>query len=132
MRPTDVGGAMDGRDDDRERIRRGQAQYLKVTGEVECDQPGEGVINVLFPVYFTEKPRFSYGLELLPGQALVAGQFPRCSATVMRWGQRGRDDGSFVYSGAALSISTEGPTGQVLVVQWHMEGMALSGPVPTS
>lgn len=107
-----------------------QAQYFKITGEVECNQPGEGVINVVFPVFFTEKPRFSYGVELMPGQPIAAGQFPRCTATVIQWGQRGREDGSFVYSGASFSISVDGPDGQVLIVQWHMEGMGLRGPIP--
>lgn len=133
MRPkTNLGGALDAKTGDRERIMDAQAQYFKVTGEIECDGPGEGVTNITFPVFFTEKPRFSFGLELLPGQPVLAGQFPVCSATVIRWGQRGRDDGSFVYSGAALSISTDGPDGQVIIVQWHMEGMGLRGPVPTS
>lgn len=132
MKPRNLNTALKNNIDERDRIHDQESQYFKVTGEIECDGPGEGVTNIVFPIYFTEKPRFSFGLELIPGQPIAAGRFPRCSATVIQWGQRAREDGTIVYSGAALSISIQGPTGQVLIVQWHMEGTGLRGPVPTT
>lgn len=112
-----------------ERVNNQTAQYFKVSGEVEVVGPGEAVVDVLFPVIFTDKPAFSHGPALSDGISTTDGNLPTCSVVVLLWHERVRDDGTIVYAGAQFAIVTTGPTDQVLLVQWHVEGVGLRGPV---
>jgi hypothetical protein len=112
-----------------ERINNTGAQYFKASGEIQVNGTGEAAISVAFPIYFSDKPLLSTGFELGPGQPFVPGNLPVCSATVLRWEERVRDDGTVVFAGAVFGIVTSGPEGQVTVLQWHVEGTGLRGPV---
>lgn len=141
-RTKNLGNAFENRRGELERINNAQAQYFAVTGEIEVDGVGEASANVLFPCLFTDKPRFHSGHELGPGQPVTSGSMPTAAITVLAWDQRVRDDGTVVYAGATLGIVTTGPapvtspitgvnsTAQVMVIQWHMDGVGLRGPVP--
>lgn len=129
-RTEDLGTSFENRRGEVERINNTGAQYFVVSGEVEVDGVGNASANVIFPVLFTSKPRFHYGHELVPGQQVVLGNFPECSVTVTSWDFSVRDDGSNLYSGANFGIVTYGPTTQTMIIQWHMDGVGLRGPVP--
>lgn len=113
-----------------DRVNAQGAQFMKVTGDIEVDDIGETVCTVSFPCYFSEKPFFTFGPELASGVQPVSGQLPTCHAVVTKWQETVRDDNTNIYSGATISIVTSGPAGQAMIVQWHMEGTALRGPVP--
>jgi hypothetical protein len=124
----DVASAMESRRGDVERNRDAVTQWFHCTGEIEVFGPGAACVDVVFPAYFVDKPRPSYGAELPPGEGVVAGNLPTCSVVVTQWGTRQMEDGTAVYSGATLAIVTTGPTGQTLIAHWHMEGRALRSP----
>ncbi len=111
-----------------ERQANSEAQPTIVTGEIQVNGTGEGAVTVSFPVLFVNKPYFSWGSELGPGQPTVSGSFPACSMSVLQWSEQMRDDGTVIYAGATFGTVTSGPIGQVMIVQWHMEGTALTGP----
>lgn len=112
-----------------ERIHAAGAQYFKVSGEIQVIDPGETAIIVNFPVIFVDKPAFSFGPTLDDGQPIQIGSLPTCSVVVISWQERIRDDDTVLYVGAQFAIVTTGPENQVMLVQWHMEGIGLRGPV---
>lgn len=111
-----------------QRVDQAGAQWFHVTGEVDINDVGAAVVDVLFPVFFVDKPRFSFGSELGPGEPYVAGSMPTCTITVLNWDTRARPDGTFVFAGATLCIVSAGTQGQSMTAFWHMEGVALRGP----
>lgn len=125
----DISSAFEVRRGEVERMGNSEAQPTKVFGEIQANGTGECAVTVAFPVLFVNKPLFSWGSELGPGQPTVSGSFPACSTSVLQWSEGVRDDGTVIYSGATFGIITSGPDGQVMIVQWHMEGVALTGPV---
>lgn len=126
----DIGSAFEKRRGEVERIGNAQAQVFRVNGEIEVDGVGEFAVTVDFPCLFVDKPEFSFGPELGPGQPVVQGQFPECDCVISQWQSKVRDDGTVIYAGATFCIVTNGPVGQVMLVQYHMEGVGLQGPVP--
>jgi hypothetical protein len=130
MRRNDIGGALEVRRGEVDRQASAEAQYFKVSGEIEMNGSGEAVIAVSFPVYFVDKPSFSFGAELGAGEPLTAGQLPTGHLVVAQWGERQRDNGSIVYAGATFAVVTTGPATQTLILHWHMEGVGLRGPTP--
>lgn len=130
MRRNDVGSALELRRGEVERQTAAQAQYFKVSGEIEINGSGEATISVAFPVLFVDKPSFSFGAELGAGEPLAAGNLPTGSLCVAQWGEQARDDGTIIYSGATFAVVSTGPPGQTMILQWHMEGIGLRGPTP--
>ncbi len=126
----DVGSAFESRRGEIERINNAQAQIFRVNGEIQANGIGEFAVTVTFPCLFVDKPEYSFGPELGPGIPLVPTQFPECSMSVALWQTRVRDDLTVIYSGATFAIVTNGPVGQVMLIQYHMEGVALRGPTP--
>lgn len=131
-RTNDLAMAVENRRGTVERLTNAAAQYFKVTGEVEVSGTGEAIISVLFPVYFIDKPRLSTGHELGFAQPAVAGNLPVVTTCVLAWNQSTRNDGTIIYAGMTLGIVSDGPDGQVLNIQWHVEGVGIRGPIPTS
>lgn len=132
MRSNNIAGAIELRRGEIERQTAAQSQYFKITGEIEVTGVGEGIISVDFPVYFVEKPAFSFGPEMGPGQALTATYFPTGNLCVYQWGEQNRDDGTIVYAGATFVYVCTGTPTQAMVLQWHMEGVGLRGPSPVA
>lgn len=112
-----------------ERIQNAGAHYTKISGKVRIIGVGESSYSVVFPVLFVEQPLFSCGPLLDPGISVVKMSLPTCTGTVHLWHERVRDDGTNIYAGAEIGFVSTGPTDQVMLVQWHMEGVALRGPV---
>lgn len=112
-----------------ERVRDSGTQWFKISGDVTVYGAGEAVVSVTFPVYFTEEPRGSFFGRLYPGSAVEAGSLPTVSVVASSWGETLRDDGTVLIGGATLAIVTTGPESQNMVVQWHMEGVGLRGPL---
>jgi hypothetical protein len=129
-RDASISSAFEKRRGEVERVGNAQAQVFRVTGEIEVDGAGEATVSVAFPVLFVDKPDYSFGPELGPGQPIIAGQLPECTMTVLQWNERIRDDGTIIYAGATFGAVTYGLPTQVMIVQWHMEGVALRGPTP--
>lgn len=130
MKPKNIGSAFEIRRGEVDRIAAQGAQYFKITGEIEADGVGEAAHTVDFPCLFTDKPSFSFGPELGAGQVVVTGSLPTGSMVVLNWQESVRDDGTVIYSGATFAMVTTGPADQVMVFQWHMEGIGLRNPVP--
>jgi len=115
----------------RDRVRQINAAIVKVAGTVQTTGSGEGLLTVDFGYTFVEKPALSLGGELHPTSSLVAGQYPTVSVIVSAWTQPTPVSSSIsnnYYTGAVFAIVTTGPTDQVVIVHWQVEGMALMSP----
>lgn len=124
----DIPGGFEHRRSEIERVNNQTAQWFHCTGEIQVFGSGAATVDVLFPTYFVEKPRPSFGAELAGGEALVEGNMPTCSVVVIEWDNRRRDDGSVVYAGATLCVVTGGPVDQSMIAHWNFEGLALVSP----
>ena len=123
-----IPAAFDKQRSNQERIENAEAQWFHCTGEIQVYRAGASTVSVLFPVFYTDKPRFSYGAELSPGDSYETGNMPTCSVVVLSWDQRLREDGTVVYAGATFCIVTSGQTEQSMIAHWHMEGIGLRSP----
>jgi hypothetical protein len=81
-------------------VRDGVAQ-----GIVELEGSGETIVDVLFPIRFSELPIFAPGLELRGNASLQMGDLPVWSATVGRWITENVSN-STLYAGATIGIVT--------------------------
>lgn len=123
------GDAFERRRGEVERVSKAGPQYEKVSGEIQMPDVGETSISVNFPVFFVDKPSFSWGAELYPGSPVEITNLPTASCVVLLWHTRVRDDGTSIYVGAQFALVATGPASQVTIFQWHVEGVALRGPV---
>lgn len=120
--------------------RRGAADRLDaITGKVHRiqgffsltlagDGGGEAVHDVTFPVWFLERPLFTYGFEMGPDTVLVTGKYPSLSLGVHRWTMKDYPGGVSYFSGATLVVVAGGVDAQVMLVHWQVEGKALRNP----
>ena len=110
-----------------ERARSMQGRVHRVVGFFQSAGPGEGLVDVDFPVWFQEVPALSFGGELGANQVLVDGNFPTLSVLVKSWKLRQQAERNY-YAGATLIVVTTGSAEQVLKVHWQVEGKALVNP----
>lgn len=116
--------------------RRGAANRLdaatgklhSIQGFIEISGSGEALLDVNFPVWFLERPTFTYGGEMAADQVLVAGQYPMLSVLVHRWLKKDYPNGVSYFAGATLIIVTTGPAEQRLLGHWQAQGKALRNP----
>jgi len=121
--------SLDDRRRDVQRIESVSGGIFKVTGLIDVEGAGEGVVAVPFPIRFIEEPGFSYGPRMGAYAPLTPGDYPTCSVVVLRYDIDVRPDvGETLYDGAEFIVVVGGPSDQVMVVQWHMEGRALVNP----
>ena len=105
-----------------------------ISGFREIIGSGENLVDVVFPVAFTQLPMFFYGAQLSPGSELVDGSFPVVSAVVAYWDAREPDNDLFgaplrqYYKGAQIAVTATGPETQRLILNWKFEGLALTNP----
>lgn len=128
MTPTGAQRAIDRRRAD---VARGEQILVAPTtavGLVEVQNAGEVLVEVTFPVWFTERPFFSFGGELAEGHSPEATNFPTVSAVVNTWTKNQRGLGTY-WVGATLCLVTTGRADHRMVVHWRMEGKALANPV---
>lgn len=120
--------------------RRGVTSRLDaITGKVhriqgfftltlQGDGGGEATHDVNFPVWFLERPLFTFGFEMATDQVLTAGKYPTLSLGVLRWAKKDYPAGVSYFSGATLVVVAGGVDGQVMLVHWQVEGKALRNP----
>lgn len=116
--------------------RRGTANRLDaITGKLHSVQgfidiigSGEAILDVNFPVWFLEKPTFTFGAEMAPDQVLTTGQYPMVSIIVHRWAMKDFPQGVSYFAGATLIIVTTGTDEQKLIGHWQAQGKALRNP----
>lgn len=116
--------------------RRGVASRLdSLTGRVHTIQgffdligSGEAILDVNFPVWFLERPTFTFGAELKAGNVLVAGSYPTISLIVQRWLMKDYPNRVSYYAGATIIAVSTGVADQSLLVHWQVEGKALRNP----
>lgn len=125
--------SMDQRRRDFDRIDSQVAQLHSYTGRLLLS--GFGVIDVAvdvnFPVSFTRKPTFTYGIELEENWTAAAGTVPTVTALIMKWIRHERLPGIHTYTGATLGAVALGTPGLVWIV-YKMEGPAFRNPIRTS
>lgn len=123
-----VQSAIDAR---RSHLQRGEQVLIaptRVVGVVNVTNSGEVLVSVEFPVWFTERPSFSFGGELTGGFSPQQGTYPTISVLVASWNNVTRGLGTY-WAGAALAIVTTGEENQQMIVHWQMEGHAMQNPV---
>lgn len=116
--------------------RRGAARRLEdlvgrfhtIEGFIDLNGAGEALLDVNFPVWFLEKPLFTFGGELAVDQVLTAGQFPTLSMLVQRWQMKDYPNNVSYFAGATLAIVITGPATQRLIGHWQVQAKALRNP----
>ncbi len=99
----------------------------RAMGEVTVVGAGEASVDVNFPVWFTEKPSFSFGGELAEGHSPEATNFPTISVMVLSWVTEERGY-TIYYVGAKLGIVTTGVASHSVIAHWAAEGKAMQNP----
>lgn len=94
-------------------------------GTVEIDGEGEAVIDITFPITFSEKPIFTAGLELGDNAWLQYGSFPVWSATVGLW-HTVPADGDPLYGGATVGVVVLGAPRSILHYQFQAQSFTHS------
>jgi hypothetical protein len=124
-------------------LQQGQQQYRRYTetmadqsmrdgatvGTVTIDGEGEAVVDVTFPITFSEKPIFTAGLELGDNTWLQYGTFPIWSATVGVW-RTTPAEGSPLYVGATLGVVVLGVPRSIL--HYRFQALSFTNPVNAS
>jgi hypothetical protein len=112
--------------------KRGQQDMgpaaTRLSGEIRVNGAGETKAEITFPIRFSEKPKLSFGAELLEEDPIVAGFMPYANVVVLGWITQERPPTSRLYVGARLGIITGGVHHQKMVVHWHLEGSAITYP----
>lgn len=116
--------------------RRGTTNRLDdVTGKIHSIQgfvnivgAGEAILDVNFPVWFLEKPLFTFGGEMAPGEVLTAGQYPMISMIVHSWVMKDYPNNVSYFAGAHLIVVTTGSATQRLIGHWQAQAKALRNP----
>lgn len=82
-----------------------------------------------FPFAFVELPCISSGYSLLPGNVLVAGQFPQVTVGVKDFVIVGDETaGVASYTGATFIIVAEGHVGMTCIAHCTLTGRTVMGP----
>jgi hypothetical protein len=100
----------------------------RISGFLTVLGAGEVAVDVPFPLWFVEKPAFSFGGELAEGHSAEALNMPTVSCVVLRWATQTREMATY-WTGANLAVVTTGKEDHSMVVHWHMEGKAFVNPV---
>lgn len=104
-------------------------------GGVKVVGIGEALAEVKFPVFFLERPTFTYGAELAEGSVLIPTEYPTLSALAYDWDIADPDKELFGqsmrrwYRGVSLAIVTTGPVGTDMYVHYQFTGRAITNPV---
>lgn len=107
-----------------QRVRNGIA-----LGFIDLDAAGEAVAHVQFPMMFSERPVFTFGLELGENAYVVPGDFPLATATVLGWTIR-NEALTTLYTGADLAIAITGGIGK-LVCHYQFQARSFTNPTST-
>lgn len=111
------------------RIEAMTGRVHRVQGFIDVEGAGETSYEVGFPVWFFERPLFTFGGEMADNEAPEAENFPTVSVVVLGWKKQEFDMNVSYWSGAYLGIVTTGRLGHRMTVHWQMEGKALRNPM---
>lgn len=133
MRTNNMQHLLESRRRDIERVSSQGAQLHMYTGRFLISGFGvlDAAVDVTFPITFTKKPTFTYGIELEENWAVAPGTVPTCTAMILRWQRYERLAGIHSYTGATLGCTLLGTPGLVWIV-YKMEGPAFQNPINTS
>lgn len=102
-------------------------QDTQVMGRVLVKGSGEVLVDVNFPVTFSEKPLpILGGAELTDGHNPVTDSFPKVNSTVINWDTFMGESGNVFYTGAKLSIVVVGAGSQHIWSTYAFTGSALT------
>src|SRR5690606_6232292 len=105
------------------------SRVFTVSGERLVDGIGEVVVDVNFPVSFTQKPLMQYGSELDANQTVSDGSFPTVGVTVLRYNIKRGDLDQLYYIGATLAISITGSSSQKTWLHYHVSGKGITNSI---
>lgn len=118
---------------DREQIEAFRVKPTSVSGRELVKQEtraGEALIDISFPVWFTEIPCMTFGGELAAGDFVQDRRYPTISVIVVEWTKKQADRiGGGYYVGARVAVVTTGKTGQQIWAHWRAEGKAMRTPL---
>lgn len=85
----------------------------------------EALLDVVFPVWFVDRPAMSFGGELVR-DLVEDGNYPTISCVVVAW-EKVNDlrPGGGYYSGATLAVVATGRMEERMIVHWQAEAKAL-------
>lgn len=106
-------------------------KILKVWGLISILGPGEALLDVLFPVLFTELPAVSSSFHLADGEVVESGNFPVINVGVKAWNFDQKLGKTRFYKGAELLIVATGHADMRATAHWQLEGRAVVPPVFT-
>lgn len=104
------------------------AKHYEAQGEILVQGTGFVPVTVSFQQKYLNPPKLAVGAYLKDGQNVEANNAPEYDVTVIRWETDKRPPAQLYYIGATLGIKTYGLEGQVLVIQYSFNGLALSSP----
>lgn len=95
---------------------------------------GQILIDLVFPVSFSNKPIFTYGADLddQPPQTLLDGRYPKLNATVVEWTTIRKATGAFdgYYIGCKVALFVEGGSSlQKIGFNWAFREIAVRNPI---
>lgn len=124
-----IGGGAEQRRQDLARIENFTIKNTAVSGRVLIVGAGEVIVVVNFPIWFTERPVFTFGGELDEGEFVQATIMPTVSAVVQDWIKKKpeRNNGGY-YVGANVICVTTGKLDQKVWLHWRAEGKGMSNP----
>src|SRR5438105_9091657 len=99
------------------------AQMYRATFDNTMVGSGELIVDLVFPVQFSEKPIHWCSGELAPNQPTAAGSMPVLTVVVLSWVKTGS-----LYQGAKVVFVATGVTGQHMIASAHFEGKAIRNP----
>lgn len=115
-----------------ERIEGMAGRVHRVQGHFSKKGAGEASIEVRFPVWFIEKPIFTFGGELAENTSPTTRKFPTISVIVLNWILQEYPGDINYYIGAILGPVSTGTSDQEIIVHWQFEGKALRNPTSDS
>jgi hypothetical protein len=105
-----------------------QGQDFTVSYALPVAGAGEALVDINFPVWFSQEPTVSQGGVLRPNTVLVQGNYPEFSIWVFRWKTRERNSHVY-YEGATLACVVKGDPDQRTTLHFLAQGPALQNPV---
>lgn len=90
------------------RVEQAAAQSTWVFGRVLVEGVGETMIDIDFPVVYSNRPLPFFGNEMDIGDSPEFEYFPSVTAIISRW-KRTYQGESERYSGATIAVKTTGP-----------------------
>jgi hypothetical protein len=93
---------------------------------IKINNAGEARADFMFPCRYSQLPTINFGFEVQ--STVTSGRMPVFAGSVDKWYSEGPIDGSQLYTGAKLLISSESSENISFVCVATASGIAFSGP----